>query len=84
MKIYRFNHDTGVYLGEDFADENPLKRGSYLIPHDATTVAPPEFGRGEAPVFDQREQRWEVHLVSELRSGLLSDKPEKVPPEESP
>ena len=37
MKIYLFNLVTGAYLGEDFADEDPFKRGEYVIPDDATT-----------------------------------------------
>jgi hypothetical protein len=74
MKIYRFNDETGVYLGEDFADENPLMRGSYLIPHDATTMAPPQFERGEAPIFDLQEQRWKVRPLAELKNGLLRDR----------
>jgi hypothetical protein len=84
VKIYLFNPETGVYLGEDFADENQLKRGDYLIPRDATTVAPPHVERGEAPVFDKREQRWQVRPLSALRSGLLSGKLNKnIPSEES-
>jgi len=31
MKIYLFNPETGVYLGEDFADEALMKQGGYLV-----------------------------------------------------
>lgn len=55
MKIYRFNPETGAYLGEDFADD-----GSVLHLDDATTIAPPEVDRGQMPIFHDREQRWEV------------------------
>lgn len=62
MKIYLFNPETGVYLGEDFADETPMGRDGHVIPPDATTIAPPRFEPGQFPVFNAGEQRWEVHI----------------------
>lgn len=61
MKIYLFNPETGVYLGEDFADEALMKQGGYVIPPGATTIAPPEGGRGHILVFDEVAQCWETH-----------------------
>ncbi len=52
MKIYLFNPETGVYLGEDFADEAPMQQGGYVIPPDATTIAPPRVERGQILVFN--------------------------------
>lgn len=63
MKIYRFDSKSGAYLGEDFADEDPFDRGSYLIPRDATTIPPPSVEHGQIPVFNIREQRWEIHAA---------------------
>jgi len=60
IKIYLFNPETGVYLGEDFADEVPMARGAFILPPDATTVAPPRVGQGQIPIFHAGEQRWEV------------------------
>ena len=60
MKIYLFNPETGIYLGEDFADEAPMRRGGRMMPTDATTIAPPEVERGQIPVFNADEQRWAV------------------------
>ncbi len=60
MKIYLFSPETGVYLGEDFADEMPSKRGAFAVPDGATTIAPPQPGPGEIQVFDAAAQRWEV------------------------
>ena len=60
MKIYLFNPETGIYLGEDFADEAPMQRGDFVLPPDATTVAPPLVGQGQIPIFNAGEQRWEV------------------------
>ena len=61
MKIYLFNPETGVYLGEDFADEALMKQDGYVIPPGATTIAPPEGGRGHILVFDVVAQCWETH-----------------------
>jgi hypothetical protein len=60
MKIYLFNPETGVYLGEDFADEVPMERGAFVLPPDATTIAPPRVEPEQIPVFNAGEQRWEV------------------------
>ena len=60
MKIYLFNPESGVYLGEDFADESPMQRGVFVVPPDATTIAPPERGHGHIVVFDVVAQFWEV------------------------
>jgi hypothetical protein len=60
MKIYLFNPETGVYMGEDFADEALIKKAGYVIPPGATTIAPPEGGRGHILVFDVLAQCWEV------------------------
>lgn len=60
MKIYRFTPETGVYLGEDFADEAPMERGAFALPPDATAIAPPEGGLGHILVFDVVAQCWEV------------------------
>jgi hypothetical protein len=69
MKIYLFNPETGLYLGEDFADEAPMTRGAHVMPPDATTVAPPPFRHGEVPVFRVAENRWEIRPVSAAVAG---------------
>ena len=60
MKIYLFNTETGMYLGEAFADENPLQRGVFVVPPDATAIAPPQAGPGEVPVFISLALCWEI------------------------
>jgi hypothetical protein len=77
MKIYLFNFETGAYLGEDFADEAPLKRGEYSIPDDATMIPPPQVEPGQMPFFNVREQRWEVRTIPSLRKNLSRDKLDK-------
>ncbi|MBT1076685.1 hypothetical protein [Geobacter grbiciae] len=58
MKIYRFDTDTGVYLGEDFTDDPG--RGVTILPSDSTTITPPQVEQGNTLYFNEREQRWEV------------------------
>lgn len=64
MKIYRFSLQTGVYQGEDFTDDR--LRGTSRMPADATEIAPPHVEQGEIPVFDVREQRWQVRKRLDL------------------
>ena len=66
MKIYLFDTETGIYLGEDFADEGD-RPGDYRLPEGATTIAPPETTNG-IPRFDPARQRWEVLLSLTGRS----------------
>lgn len=77
MKIYLFNPDTGAYLGEDFADEAPMRRGEFVIPPDATSVAPQEVGQGEFPVFDPAARRWERRPKPGVRSGEQLTPPDR-------
>ncbi|WP_298434957.1 hypothetical protein [Geobacter sp.] len=60
MKIYRFQPETGFYLGEDFTDEASMKRGEFEMPPDATTIPPPEVVHGQISVFNVAELRWAV------------------------
>ena len=60
MKIYLFDPETHIYLGEDYADEAPMEKGTFVIPPGATTIAPPEGGRGHVMVFDVEAECWEV------------------------
>jgi hypothetical protein len=62
LKAYQFNEDTGLYEGEIFADSATL---AYLA--GVTTVAPPEYGAGQVPVFDCAAQHWELLPVEVVR-----------------
>lgn len=66
MKIYLFNSETGVYLGEDFADEAAMNRGAYVLPPDATTIAPPDVELGQIPVFNMIEQCWIICMYERI------------------
>ena len=84
MKIYHFRLETGAYLGEDFADEAPLKRGDYIIPEDATIIPPPQVEPGQLPFFNIRDQRWEVRTIPAVRETLSRYKlDDRTPSEES-
>ncbi len=71
MKIYLFNPENGIYLGEDFADEEPLKSGQYEIPSDATTIAPPPVDRGQIPVFNIKKEHWDVRSRAEMNGSVV-------------
>jgi len=75
MRIYRFNPETGVYLGEDFADRVPLKGGEFEIPEDATTIPPPQVKQGEVPVFDTDSGKWEVRQLNRETRGMERMRP---------
>lgn len=60
MKIYLFDTETGLYLGEDFADEAPQGGDLRVVPPGATTVSPPQVGPGQVLIFDPAAGRWEA------------------------
>jgi hypothetical protein len=66
LKIYLFDPENGLYQGEDFADDTPMCPGRDAVPRDATTIAPPSYGRGEVPVFNLTEQQWRIRSVSSV------------------
>ena len=63
MKIYHYNPDTGIYVGEGVADESPLEPGVWLIPANSVTTAPPNVGEDQFVVFNNGN--WEVNTVPE-------------------
>jgi hypothetical protein len=57
MIVYGYD-EKGVFIGELVPDENPLKKGSFLLPKNATETKPPLFGENEKPVFNGLD--WEL------------------------
>jgi len=82
MKIYLFNAVSGAYLGEDFADEDPFRRGAYVIPDDATTISPPRVEAGRMAFFNVREKCWEVCDIPAQRNSQPCDTLSEQPPSE--
>ena len=63
MKIYHYNPDTGIYVGEGVADESPLEPGVWMIPANSVTTAPPNVGEDQFVVFNNGI--WEVNTIPE-------------------
>jgi hypothetical protein len=77
MKIYHYDFETGIYLGEGLADISPLEEGVWLIPAQATEIAPPEFKAGEYAAFINNE--WTVETIPEIiPEDTLEVEPPKV------
>jgi len=51
MLIYHYVPGTGLFCGQDVADESPLEPGVYLIPACATELVPPTPGANQQVVF---------------------------------
>lgn len=73
MKIYLFCPDTGLYQGEDFADDSSLRKERDGLPEAATSIAPPDCLRGQVPVFLTAENRWYICDASRF-SGVVGDR----------
>ncbi len=63
MQIYHYNPTTHEYVSSQTAHADPLetiaqKKGVYLIPANATAVAPPEPGENQVAVYDPKTEAW--------------------------
>jgi hypothetical protein len=63
VKIYLYCPETGIYQGEDFADNCSMKKARQGLAPGCTTIAPPPRGSGEVPLFEVVENRWKVIRV---------------------
>ena len=59
MKVYNYNKDTKEYTSTTQASKNPLEKGKYLIPANATTIAIGIDKDGFSQVFDEDSQKWD-------------------------
>ncbi len=57
MVVYSYD-SNGVYIGESEAFQNPLEEDEFLIPANATTIAPPTVGADEYTVFNGKG--WDI------------------------
>jgi hypothetical protein len=61
MQGYRFDYETGAYLGPftlDVSDIDPRSPDTLLIPGDVTLTPPPNCGAGLWPFW--RDGAWQV------------------------
>lgn len=72
MKIYNYHPITGVFISEGEADPSPLEENVWLIPADATDVAPPKIPVGMQAVWEGDKWRTE---------NIPMPEPEPKPPE---
>lgn len=59
MKIYNYNKETKEFTTSTNATENPLEKGKYLIPANATTKEPIVSKDGFAVCFNETKKEWE-------------------------
>lgn len=75
--VFSFDGKTGIYAGEADADESPLEEGVFLIPRNATEIAPPdEMPVGSAAFW--RADHWEIEAVPVVDDNLdgMQDAPQ--------
>ena len=68
---YCFDPETGEYTGRAAARASPLEPGQYLLPANATFIAPPPADANEVGVWDG--ERWNVKQDRRGREYWLTD-----------
>lgn len=70
MKAYLYNTETGIYEGETFEEADML-----TYEEGITSIAPPDYARGQVPVFDRQKDSWAVIPVTIARQLLNMSTP---------
>jgi hypothetical protein len=65
MKAYLYDIENGLYEGEAFENDELITYVDGL-----TTTAPPEYEKGQVPVFNQDSRKWLVVPVTEMKERL--------------
>lgn len=73
MIIYNYDGVNHAYLNSSEADPDPLNPGNFLIPANATEVAPPEAPAGQTPVW--QDDHWELVASDSLAPPELMPTP---------
>jgi hypothetical protein len=61
MEIYSYDQENGNFIGVAEADGSPLEPGVFLIPANATTLAPPAILDGQVARFSN--DQWVVETI---------------------
>ncbi|MDR3578932.1 MAG: hypothetical protein P4L44_03095 [Oryzomonas sp.] len=64
MKIYLLEAETGLYLGQDYADTSSLA-GICELPKNSTTK-PPEDSPDQVTVMNRLTMQWELHRKEQV------------------
>jgi hypothetical protein len=59
MKVYLYDEESGIYLGEDFIDTAEVA-GVCELPENATPLRPPPIGSNQVAVFIKEANCWEL------------------------
>jgi len=57
-KVYKFEPETKIYVGYEYAQESPRQPGVFLIPPDTTEIVPPEPKDGCKIIFNTIDNEW--------------------------
>jgi hypothetical protein len=81
MKIWHYSPTTGELFGTTTADAHPLVAGEWIVPANATPIAPPMAPAGEIAVFkvswstiaDHRgETWWQADATNNLEPRIIT------------
>lgn len=76
--IYHYDPDQKFFLGQGWAGTDPLEPERDVVPAHATLIAPPSYGAGFIPVFDEETQTWSVvedHVGETWYTATYGDPP---------
>jgi hypothetical protein len=73
MKIYNYHPYTGIFLGEDEADQDPLDPDNFLIPAHATTTEPPSVLQNSQAVFQNGS--WSIVEIPQEQENVVDPEP---------
>lgn len=60
MDIFNYDKNTGEFLSQSVARQDPLNKDNFLIPANATPVSLPALSINEAAVFDAGNDKWNI------------------------